>query len=414
MLKELLLNVFYLYFFFYKLLCLLCASIIPVFFEDVLATVLIFSSMVLIYFIIGKLNNNPNKILSKKFSSNRSQALTLISSVSDNSDSLHLLEDKDEIISNYIDTFQKSLLAQLDINVRSTIPKFILEGSMVIITSILILNSSSISSPLTFLAAFIVSIQRILPSVQQIYRSYITLVASSTQLSNLMKIINNDFLSYGINKFPRTIKNKVNKSSLDFYINVNNFFTGYKLIIDTSNIENNLNKFIFTLSSPSGSGKTSLLLGLTNYLPSFNGEVKVPEKYINNTLFLYLSRSSTLFPLSVITNLFPHKKQKQIKNNELKKAKQLIKKLKVPVSIESNYADITFLSSGQKARLLIIRAIIIKPTILILDEIIDSLDEENEKLVYKIFNDYLPNTLIINVTHKSLKDYHPNHTKLIK
>lgn len=393
---------------------LIMASILPVFFEDALATLLIFGCMILIYIVIGKLNNKPNKSLSKAFSSYRSQSLTLINSISENSNTLHTLENKDEIIGNYIKLFQNSLTSQLNINVRSTIPKFILEGSMVIITAILILNSSRISSPLTFLAAFVVAIQRILPSVQQVYRSYITLVASSTQLSNLIKILNKDYLAYGLIRFPRKIKNSVSKSSDDFYINLQNTFTGYSLIIDTSSNSFKSDKFRFTISSPSGLGKTSLLLGLTNFLPNFKGEIIIPNKYYNNTLFLYLSRSSTLLPLSVITNIFPHKAQNQISNKEYNKANNLIHRLNIPVSLDSNFDNIEVLSSGQKARLLLTRAIIIKPTILIIDELIDSLDERNEILVYEILREFLPNTLIINVTHKSLKNYHPNHTKLIK
>lgn len=57
------------------------------------------------------------------------------------------------------------------------------------------------------------------------------------------------------------------------------------------------------------------------------------------------------------------------------------------------------LSWWQKERLSLIRALLKKPKILILDEPWSSLDEENKKIVYEILKEYLKSNIIICASH---------------
>jgi ABC-type bacteriocin/lantibiotic exporter with double-glycine peptidase domain len=58
------------------------------------------------------------------------------------------------------------------------------------------------------------------------------------------------------------------------------------------------------------------------------------------------------------------------------------------------------LSSGQKQRISLARAIIKKPKILILDEATSNIDIESEKNIYKSIKEFLPNSTIIIINHR--------------
>ena len=74
----------------------------------------------------------------------------------------------------------------------------------------------------------------------------------------------------------------------------------------------------------------------------------------------------------------------------------------LPNKLETKIGDqSTQLSIGQKQRILIVRALLKKSSILILDESTSALDEENEKSLYELLFDekYKDLTMII-ITHK--------------
>ena len=71
--------------------------------------------------------------------------------------------------------------------------------------------------------------------------------------------------------------------------------------------------------------------------------------------------------------------------------------------ISSDYAA---LSGGQKQRLSIARALLQKPSILILDEPTSALDSQSTKSLLELLNKLKKNTTIIIITHdRSIKEY---------
>lgn len=70
-----------------------------------------------------------------------------------------------------------------------------------------------------------------------------------------------------------------------------------------------------------------------------------------------------------------------------------------PLSLDSKKDWYTYLSGGEKKKIIIISAIIKKPDILILDELFNGIDIRSLGIIQQMLKTYLPNTLILIVDH---------------
>lgn len=134
---------------------------------------------------------------------------------------------------------------------------------------------------------------------------------------------------------------------------------------------------VVAVIGPSGSGKSTLLRLLSGLEKPDKGSFLLQSD--NN--FGYVSQEYTLWPhLTVIENLvlapslkFPNK------NTEIiEEALSLLKRFGLEKYKNSNPHD---LSGGQKQRVALLRSLMMKPSILFLDEITSSLDPELTKSV---------------------------------
>ena len=72
------------------------------------------------------------------------------------------------------------------------------------------------------------------------------------------------------------------------------------------------------------------------------------------------------------------------------------------------------LSGGEQQKVAFIRVLLAKPEVIFLDEATSAMDADNEKLMYNLLAEYLPNSQIISIGHRdTLKKYHKEDRKSV-
>lgn len=139
----------------------------------------------------------------------------------------------------------------------------------------------------------------------------------------------------------------------------------------------------------SGSGKTTLLELITGILKPTTGRVLIDEKEIDN-----LNNAFDIGYVSQDNNQFLQKTVKEelemllkLYNYKLKEAKKRINDSLIMVGLNKKYLNLNInnLSSGEKKKLALASALILNPSILIIDEPVIGLDRKAKEELKKIF-----------------------------
>ena len=151
---------------------------------------------------------------------------------------------------------------------------------------------------------------------------------------------------------------------------------------------------INAILGPSGCGKTSILNLISGLITPTNGTIKKPES------IGYMFQKDNLFEwLNILDNVtLGLKVQKKKSLDNIEYAKKLLKKYGLEEFI---YAYPNNLSGGMRQRVALIRAVVTKPKLLLLDEPFSALDAQTRLAVsediYSIIRDLKITTVI--VTH---------------
>lgn len=142
---------------------------------------------------------------------------------------------------------------------------------------------------------------------------------------------------------------------------------------------------VIVLIGPSGCGKSTLLRCINGLEQIQSGEILLDGKVITEDKVKWkevrqkigmVFQSYDLFPhMTVIENILlgPLKAQKRDKKEVTKEAEQLLERVGL---LEKKDAYPRQLSGGQKQRVAIVRALIMKPEIILFDEVTAALDPE--------------------------------------
>lgn len=164
---------------------------------------------------------------------------------------------------------------------------------------------------------------------------------------------------------------------------------------------------LYIIKGKNGVGKTTLVKNIAKIYSEFKGDIEINSiNYLNiskqslTTKIIYLNNNDAIFDGSLKFNILLDKENfKDNENYEFIINKYLSKKFVLGLeTVLSGKLNIT-LSSGEKQLIYIIRALILKPQVLILDEPELSLDSEIKNIIYKLLINYSKEAIVIVLTH---------------
>ena len=165
---------------------------------------------------------------------------------------------------------------------------------------------------------------------------------------------------------------------------------GNKEAVKNINFRVNENEIIGLLG-PNGCGKTTTIAMILGLLKPSNGKVLVNEKNIENNRISLLHKMNFISPyielpkkLTVMQNLIVYGKLYSVKNLN-NKIEYLANKLRLEDFLKKITGE---LSSGQKNRVSLAKALINDPSVLLLDEPTASLDPETGDFVRTFLENY--------------------------
>ena len=165
------------------------------------------------------------------------------------------------------------------------------------------------------------------------------------------------------------------------------------------------------LSGPSGAGKSTLFRAISGVWPYRDGTVEVPADakimVLPQKPYLPIGtlRAALAYPLDIGA----------YGDDALLAAIEDVglAQLKGFLDIDDNWTQ--RLSGGEQQRLAIARAILARPTWLLLDEATAAMDVDLERAIYERLAERLPNTTIVSIAHRTtLADHHARHLTLQK
>lgn len=149
------------------------------------------------------------------------------------------------------------------------------------------------------------------------------------------------------------------------------------------------------IRGPSGCGKSTLIKTIAGIWPHAEGEILEPENY--STLFL---SQKPYLPLGTLRDAISYPGE-TVKDGriEMYLHELSLDYLVADLDKEDNWS--LMLSLGEQQRIAIIRALLIKPQILFLDEASSALDERIESVGYDLLRTELKDSVILSVGHRS-------------
>tara|TARA_Y100000768_G_C23964373_1_gene677102 strand:+ start:408 stop:2030 length:1623 start_codon:yes stop_codon:yes gene_type:complete len=316
-------------------------------------------------------------------------------------DNLYLIKILEKInyeIGKYNETQKKFFNSQV-MNLRFGTINSILPNFITILILSVLLTFFNFEDILTI--EFIGVLLRLFQTLGNFNRSISITTNSHVHLERLHQIDKNKGSSNKENFHSGFGKEEILKSNIAIEFDSVSFkyFNSETYIFENLNFKINKNQHT-VITGQNGSGKSTLLGLLSGVFYPNNGKVKCYAEKI-----AYIGAKPMIFNGTLKENLI-YGSDKDLDDSLLN---DYINKFKVfnidsEINLTSNISNKT-LSSGQMQKISFIRALLIKPDILLLDESTSNLDIESKELIFSILNEL--DLTIINSTHNlsSFIDY---------
>jgi len=184
-------------------------------------------------------------------------------------------------------------------------------------------------------------------------------------------------------------------------VEIKNLYFKYEKEFVLEDINFSLNdKEFMTIIGPNGGGKTTLLKLLLGFLKPTKGNIKIYNKSPkeNKSIIGYVPQHTT-FSLDIPITVFDIVLQGRLKKGKFfyqkkdkEKAKQMLNKLKI---YEFKNKKIKDLSGGQRQKVLIARALVSEPKILIMDEPTSAIDPKGQKEILDLIENLKITRIIV-------------------
>ncbi len=196
----------------------------------------------------------------------------------------------------------------------------------------------------------------------------------------------------------------------DYAIRIKDLTVSFGDYIALENIHINIPKSEMTaILGPNGGGKTTLLKSILGLIKPQSGTIRIGAKAIKQAraegLIGYVPQATMFdrrFPIKVEEVVISGTTKKglipfrQHSEADHMKTEQVLKRMEL---FKLRNRQIGQLSGGQLQKVLIARALVHEPKILLLDEPTASIDTNTKNQIYKLLNSLLPDISIIVVTH---------------
>ena len=296
--------------------------------------------------------------------------------------------------------------------VLSHIPRYILEaiafGGALLIILYAMEQSGTFNEALPILSLYIFAGYRLLPALQQIYRSFTQLEFSGPTIDNLYK----EF------KELKEINIKKDHAFLPFNKSITLENVSYKYPVTSRTALKDINltipkKSMIGIIGATGSGKTTTVDIILGLLEAQKGKLKVDETVITKENLRswqrnigYVPKNIYLIDDSIAANIALGVEDSEIDLDRVKKASKIANLHNFVVNELPDKYRTTIgergvrLSGGQRQRVGIARALYNNPKVLILDEATSALDNNTERLVMDAMNNYNDDITMILIAHR--------------
>lgn len=150
------------------------------------------------------------------------------------------------------------------------------------------------------------------------------------------------------------------------------------------------------LTGPSGTGKSTVLKTIAGFYDEFKGRILKPARC------LWLPQTAYLMKDTLRANLCYPQKASSIDDKQLADWLQALNLAHLTARLDETADWHRVLSGGEAQRLMLVRALVATPDLLLLDESTSAVDEPTAISLLKELRQRLPHTCILMVTHQDL------------